>query len=268
VSDAPVTQAHADRAGRTWFSRAWHSIPEWFFRLFGAAVFFSYAALQAWDYAERWPRLDYYYVLPGGRRLDLPYVRVLVDLTFVSIAWGYCVRGPPRRRARGPAEVLLPFLAAVWPMAPFVLARGLALLASFESGAWLQPAARAWSGLLGVGRISAAGYLLGCGLIGLGSLLDVWGYVALRRSLSIVAEARELCTAGPYRWVRHPIYLGQFIAQAGVWLVLRSHRGFGWGYYAAFVALQLYRCRVEERVLERAFGEPYREWRRRTIWLG
>jgi protein-S-isoprenylcysteine O-methyltransferase Ste14 len=52
-----------------------------------------------------------------------------------------------------------------------------------------------------------------------------------------------------------------------VWLLYaRTH--FVWiAFYACFVAMQLYRARVEEEVLERAFGEQYTKWKRETYWF-
>ena len=104
-------------------------------------------------------------------------------------------------------------------------------------------------------------------LLTLGNALDVWGYATLCRSLSIVAEARILKTHGPYRFIRHPIYLGQFISQGAIWLVLVRLQPIWALFYVAFIAMQLYRSRVEDRVLERAFGDRYRAWKKKTFWF-
>jgi protein-S-isoprenylcysteine O-methyltransferase Ste14 len=104
-------------------------------------------------------------------------------------------------------------------------------------------------------------------LVSIGNALDVWSYAVLCRSISIVAEARELVTRAPYRWIRHPVYLGQIIAQSAIWVVLPRGWSGWWVYFAVFVALQLYRSRIEERVLESAFGDAYRAYRRRAVWF-
>lgn len=39
----------------------------------------------------------------------------------------------------------------------------------------------------------------------------IWAKVSLGRSFGILAAARTLRTSGPYRWVRHPIYVGYLI---------------------------------------------------------
>jgi protein-S-isoprenylcysteine O-methyltransferase Ste14 len=116
-------------------------------------------------------------------------------------------------------------------------------------------------------QLSFATFASGTALVLVGNALDVWGYGKLFRSISIVPEARDLKVSGPYRFVRHPIYLGQMLAQAGVWLFFAQTHVVWIAFYACFVGMQLYRSRLEDRVLERAFGEPYLAWKRRTFWF-
>lgn len=75
----------------------------------------------------------------------------------------------------------------------------------------------------------------------------------LGRSFSIMAEARRLVTGGPYRVVRHPLYLTEEIAIIGVILLNFSPLALLLG--AAHWALQLRRMRNEERVLTAAFPD-------------
>ncbi|MBU1647461.1 MAG: hypothetical protein KJ787_14105, partial [Gammaproteobacteria bacterium] len=110
-------------------------------------------------------------------------------------------------------------------------------------------------------------FCVGAACVCAGNALDVWGYASLFRSVSIVAEARDLVVSGPYRLVRHPVYLGQIVAQAGVWLLFAPLHPVWISFFACFVAMQLYRGRVEDTVLERAFGERYRMWKDRTFWF-
>ena len=55
--------------------------------------------------------------------------------------------------------------------------------------------------------IQAFSYI-GLFIILLGQFLSVWGIIALRRSFSLLPEARELVTTGPYKLFHHPIYVG------------------------------------------------------------
>ncbi len=94
-----------------------------------------------------------------------------------------------------------------------------------------------------------------------GTLLAFWAARALGRSFSLLPQARELVTSGPYRYVRHPIYLGGFLITLGEvclrwsWLVLALN--------IVFVAAQIARLRYEEALLARTFPE-YAEYRART----
>ena len=88
-----------------------------------------------------------------------------------------------------------------------------------------------------------------------GLAYSVWGLAYLRRSFSIVPEARRLVTGGPYRLSRHPVYLGEIIAALGVNLATA-----GWPgalAIAYFITAEILRMRWEEGVLSRAFPDQY-----------
>ena len=75
----------------------------------------------------------------------------------------------------------------------------------------------------------------------------------LGRRFSIVPEARGLVTSGPYRLVRHPIYLGEIIA--GVGLVLPTLFTLHAVVLAVFLAAQLARTHYEERMLRSTYPQ-------------
>ena len=77
--------------------------------------------------------------------------------------------------------------------------------------------------------------------------------LALGTCFGVLPEARGLVTRGPYRLVRHPVYLGELGACAGLVLGAPS----AWNLTAAAVLLgaQLVRMRLEERALEAEFPE-------------
>jgi protein-S-isoprenylcysteine O-methyltransferase Ste14 len=77
--------------------------------------------------------------------------------------------------------------------------------------------------------------------------------LALGRCFGLLPEVRGLVTRGPYRLVRHPVYLGEFGACAG--LVLASPSRWNFGVAFAFVAAQATRIRLEERALLAAIPE-------------
>ncbi len=92
--------------------------------------------------------------------------------------------------------------------------------------------------------------------------LWTWARVTLGAAFTGRAEARTLVTWGPYARLRHPIYLSAELVSAGTMIFI----GQFWLLLLAVVSIpvQGWRARREERVLEAAFGDAYRDYRRRT----
>jgi protein-S-isoprenylcysteine O-methyltransferase Ste14 len=84
----------------------------------------------------------------------------------------------------------------------------------------------------------------------------VWVLVsvlALGRCFGVLPEARGLVTRGPYRLVRHPVYLGEIAACAG--LMIAALSPFNVACFAVLCIAQRVRMGMEERALEREFSE-------------
>ena len=86
-----------------------------------------------------------------------------------------------------------------------------------------------------------------------GMLQAIYALSYLRHRFSIVPEARGLVTSGPYRLVRHPIYLGEILAGFG--LVLPTIAGLHAVVFLVFVAAEVVRTYYEEGVLRRTYPE-------------
>ncbi len=84
----------------------------------------------------------------------------------------------------------------------------------------------------------------------------------LGKSFAIRPKAHELVTHGIYSKIRNPIYVFGAVVLAGFVLVL--HRPMLWFVVVAVVVMQTVRARREAKVLEAAFGDAYREYRRKT----
>jgi protein-S-isoprenylcysteine O-methyltransferase Ste14 len=72
----------------------------------------------------------------------------------------------------------------------------------------------------------------------------------------------ELVQRGPYRVLRHPIYVGGFLLFAGLSLVFSVY---GLALTAVLAAFWVAKARLEERLLSERFPE-YAEYRRRTLF--
>jgi hypothetical protein len=93
------------------------------------------------------------------------------------------------------------------------------------------------------------------------SLLRMWAGSALssQRMMAFRVQNDELITAGPYRFVRHPIYLADFIAFFGFALCLRPI-GFLLPVLLYVHYIQL--VSHEERALTAQFGAAYSDYAR------
>ncbi len=111
-------------------------------------------------------------------------------------------------------------------------------------GPWdLQRSIGAALVVVGVGGIATARYQFG-------------------RSFALRAKAHHLVTHGIYSKIRNPIYVSGAVMLAGFVLVLR--RPILWLVLLALIVMQTLRARREAQVLEAAFGDAYREYRRKT----
>jgi len=91
-----------------------------------------------------------------------------------------------------------------------------------------------------------------------GTGFQLYGKVALGRSFGIVAANRGVVSSGPYRLVRHPIYLGYLVTHAG--FLLSNPSVLNLAIYAAAYVFQFARIHAEERIL--AQDGEYREYLR------
>ena len=111
---------------------------------------------------------------------------------------------------------------------------------------------------------------LGWLLVGIGLTLFFWTLATFWRHRTTVnpyKAASSLCTGGPFRFSRNPIYVGDWFILTGVSMLLASW----WPLLFApliWVALRYGVIRHEEAHLEARFGEDYRTYKTQVRrWL-
>ena len=210
IAGVSIPSRRAELA-ETWFSRLWLSMPEWWGQAAGAFAMFVWLGFEVPAYFSNFWTMGAWFRFADGTQVNIPWTRVLVDLNILLVGLAFVFRRPARIRCTRADEVLLSLLAGWWPLLPFL---ALAVLSLFD-----QSAAAEWKVFVLRPRLYLLQVVSGASMIIVGNALDVSGYATLFRSFSVLPEARELKTTGLYRFVRHPVYLGQFISQAGVWLI-------------------------------------------------
>jgi protein-S-isoprenylcysteine O-methyltransferase Ste14 len=91
-----------------------------------------------------------------------------------------------------------------------------------------------------------------------GLAFSAWARDVLGRNWSsriVIQDNHRLITAGPYAYVRHPLYTGLLIAAAGTTLIVADY-GAVLGFFFAVARFWLKASR-EERLLEMEFGPAY-----------
>jgi protein-S-isoprenylcysteine O-methyltransferase Ste14 len=167
----------------------------------------------------------------GGTQISLHTWADVVSRGFVAayylILWVLILtRPPPLAQSEGVLPSIMAFAGTYLPLAVPALGQGTAFLT-------LQ---------------IASSVLLLCG-----GALTIATLLHLGRSFSLVPQARRLMRHGPYRLVRHPLYVAEEISICGVALHFLSP------WTAAFLvlhcAIQVRRMLYEESILMRVFPE-------------
>jgi len=95
-----------------------------------------------------------------------------------------------------------------------------------------------------------------------GTLFTIWSLTILGRCFGLFPEVRGLVLRGPYRVVRHPVYLGELVSALG--LVLAKPHPLVVALFGLFLVLQYWRTIYEERALAAAYPDDYPAYARRV----
>lgn len=103
---------------------------------------------------------------------------------------------------------------------------------------------------------------IGAGMMVFGFAMWAVAHVQLGTAFSARAQARHLVTQGIYSRIRNPIYVFGGIGIAGAFIFLKFPNFLL--VFLFLIPMQVLRARKEARVLENAFGDEYRAYRKKT----
>jgi protein-S-isoprenylcysteine O-methyltransferase Ste14 len=179
-------------------------------------------------------------ILSGAATLDAPGVTEAVFHAFSAGLWLMFavlvnVRPTPLRRG-----------ASLWGAGAAIGAQGALLALGVAAGSSGEGA-----------RVLAGDVLIFGGLA-----FALASVAVLGRCFGVLPDVRGLVTRGPYRLVRHPLYLGELVAALGI-AIGSSRWAVALGAWAVCLVLQLVRTHHEEATLRAEFPE-YTGYARRT----
>lgn len=89
------------------------------------------------------------------------------------------------------------------------------------------------------------------------------GFSSLTETAQLqIVKKHQLVTDGPYRFIRHPLYLGEILRNLGVAILFSSVYGILIVTLASIFLI--FRIQIEEKMLIVVFGEEYKEYARNT----
>ena len=109
-------------------------------------------------------------------------------------------------------------------------------------------------------------YLTALGLAGYAAALSLryWAFAHLGHQWSIHLDEeiadRRLVTSGPYRFIRHPLYLSACVELVSIAVAFNSFLSLG-AAVLVFVPFEVHRAYFEERYLAGTFGAEYEAYR-------
>ena len=120
----------------------------------------------------------------------------------------------------------------------------------------------ALGGLMAAGTVwlaqpTAASLAAGAAIAVLGEALRVW-------AAGHVEKSREVTSSGPYRFTRHPLYLGSTVVGVGV-AVAAAHLWLGLAIVSYLASTLTAAMKAEEAHLREKFGDAYDRYAARAV---
>jgi protein-S-isoprenylcysteine O-methyltransferase Ste14 len=200
----------------------------------------------------------------AGRVIMVPVMAVILIAEFPGLEHHGASGALGVLRSAGAALALAFYALVIW----CYLRRGPAIATSGSMTAHVAAVIATWM-LAALPLLHGASPDLGRQIVSdvlvvVGTAWAVWSVRSLGRNISVLAQARGVADQGPYRWVRHPLYLGEIVSALGLAIAANSYAAIG--LWLALCGLQVYRAMREEQVLLHALP-AYRTYRSRTAAL-
>ena len=106
-------------------------------------------------------------------------------------------------------------------------------------------------------------YLLALGLLFV--LAGVLLWISAGRHLNRAQLAGKFATAGPFKYVRHPVYISMYVLAVGLGFIFFTPLWFL--VLAVFLPLWYLECRKEEQEMIEIYGQKYVEYQEQTGML-
>jgi protein-S-isoprenylcysteine O-methyltransferase Ste14 len=124
------------------------------------------------------------------------------------------------------------------------------------------------SGWIGLAAATVTVTLIALACLAMGAILRVWGTAYLGSGImrDAVMQGERLVAAGPYRYLRNPLYLGSWLLGLATSLLMPP--GGAAFFLPAFTLFVLFLISAEERFLTAQLGDVYQQYCRRVprLW--
>jgi protein-S-isoprenylcysteine O-methyltransferase Ste14 len=147
-----------------------------------------------------------------------------------------------------------------WTPLLFVIISGIGFIVAVIDFIFLQNLRFQFFGLIGLALVIIGGYLRMKARLTLRKKAGFDNLVSTSR-LQIV-EDQKLVKDGPYKYIRHPLYLGETLRNFGIVIIFSS--GIGIIFILVGTILLLFRIAMEEEMLMEAFGSDYENYKKTT----
>jgi protein-S-isoprenylcysteine O-methyltransferase Ste14 len=103
-------------------------------------------------------------------------------------------------------------------------------------------------------------------LLGMGAFTWIVAHIKEAFLGEVAPVTDRLIKNGPYRWVRHPLYLSMMIVLLGIAFAFRSLWGVV-GVFVLFLPAVAYRAKLEDEALSWKFGSDWEDYASDTAFL-